>query len=304
MSRPIVALAKEATRYETVRRALELISEDLAKSLKGKRRVLIKPNFVSDSRQLAATHVDTVKAILDVVRPLCSDDVIIGEGSAGDTFTGYRNFGYLELNKRYGVRLIDLNSDDYVEIEIFDREFKEFPVRISKTVYESDYRISAAVMKTHDTVIATLSIKNMVVGSIVKPYKGMIHQGYQAINLNLYKIAKHIPVHLAVVDGFTAMEGNGPVSGDEVRMGIALAGLDPVAVDAVAAYIMGFNPMEIGYLYYCHRFRLGVADLSLIEVVGENPDKLRRKFKPHRNYSNQLNWKIPEHLLAGLNLTG
>ena len=297
-----VAVVRGATRYETVRGALELIREDIAESLKGRRRILVKPNFVSDRVQLAATHVDTVRAILDVIMPLSSGEVVVGEGSACDTFTGYRNFGYLKLRDEYGVKLLDLNVDDYVELEVFDRRFRRFNIRISKTVYECDYRISAAVMKTHDSVIATLSIKNMAVGSIVGHYKGRIHQGYQAINLNIYRIAKFIPVHLAVVDGFKAMEGNGPVGGEAVDMGVALAGLDPVAVDAVAAYMMGFDPMDIGYLYYCHRFGLGVADLSRIEVVGEDPSRLRRKFKPHWGYDRQLNWRIPEDVLARLNL--
>lgn len=295
-----VAVVRGATRYETVRGALELIRDDIAESLKGKRKVLVKPNFVSDSVQLAATHVDTVRAILDVVMPLSSGKVVIGEGSACDTFTGYRNFGYFRLREEYGVDLLDLNSDDYVELEVFDRKFRRFKIGVSRTVYECDYRISAAVMKTHDSVIATLSIKNMVVGSIVGYQKGRIHQGYQAINLNIFKIASFIPVHLAVVDGFKAMEGNGPVGGDEVDMRVALAGLDPVAVDAIAAYIMGFDPMNIGYLYYCHRFGLGVADLNRIEVVGEDPKKLRRKFRPHRSYEQQLNWKVPEEILAKL----
>jgi uncharacterized protein (DUF362 family) len=208
----------------------------------------------------------------------------------------------MDLKSEYGVELLDLNSDEYVEVNVFDEKFREFPIRISRTVYESDYRISAAVMKTHDFVIATLSIKNMAVGSIVKPYKSRIHQGYPAINLNIYKIAKFIPVHLAVVDGFKAMEGDGPVWGSEVPMGVALAGLDPVAVDAVSAYMMGFNPMDIGYIYYCHKFGLGDANIENIRVVGENIEVLKRKFKPHRTINRQLNWRIPQELLSRLNL--
>jgi uncharacterized protein (DUF362 family) len=297
-----VAVSRGASRYEAVKKALEFIRDDIARSIKGKRRVLIKPNFVSDSVQLAATHVDVVKALLDTIAPLTTGEIIIGEGSYGDTFKGYRNFGYMDLKSEYGVELLDLNSDEYVEVNVFDEKFREFPIRISRTVYESDYRISAAVMKTHDFVIATLSIKNMAVGSIVKPYKSRIHQGYPAINLNIYKIAKFIPVHLAVVDGFKAMEGDGPVWGSEVPMGVALAGLDPVAVDAVSAYMMGFNPMDIGYIYYCHKFGLGDANIENIRVVGENIEVLKRKFKPHRTINRQLNWRIPQELLSRLNL--
>ncbi|MEM3545870.1 MAG: DUF362 domain-containing protein [Candidatus Bathyarchaeia archaeon] len=302
MDKPVVAVSKGANRYDTVRKTLELIYDDIAESIKGKRKILIKPNFVSDSIQLAATHVDVVKAILDTITPLTTGEVLIGEGSYGDTFKGFRSFGYLKLRSEYGVELIDLNSDEYVEVSIFDGKFREFPIRISKTVYESDYRISAAVMKTHDFVIATLSIKNMAVGSIIKPFKSRIHQGYPAINLNIYKIAKFIPIHLAVVDAFKAMEGDGPVWGSEVSMGVALAGLDPVAVDSVAAYIMGFDPMNIGYIYYCHKFGLGNANIENIKIIGENIETVKRRFKPHRSIDKQLNWRIPQELLSQLDL--
>ncbi|MEM2848777.1 MAG: DUF362 domain-containing protein [Candidatus Bathyarchaeia archaeon] len=302
MDRPVVAVSRGANRYDTVKKTLELIRDDIAESIKGKRKILIKPNFVSDSIQLAATHVDAVKAILDTIMPLTNGEVLVGEGSYGDTFKGYRNFGYVKLRSEYGVELVDLNSDEYVEVNIFDGKFREFPVRVSRIVYESDYRISAAIMKTHDFVIATLSIKNMVVGSIIKPYKGRIHQGYPAINLNIYKIAKFIPVHLAVIDAFKAMEGDGPVWGNEVSMRMALAGLDPVAVDAVAAYTMGFNPMNIGYIYYCHKFGLGNANIESIRIIGENIETIKRRFKPHRTIDRQFNWRIPQGLLSQLDL--
>ncbi|MBS7617370.1 DUF362 domain-containing protein [Candidatus Bathyarchaeota archaeon] len=302
MGRSVVAVSRGAGRYETVKKTLELIRDDIAESIKGKRKILIKPNFVSDSIQLAATHVDAVRAILDTITPLTSGEILIGEGSYGDTFKGYRNFGYMKLRSEYSVELVDLNSDEYVEVNVFNGKFREFPVRVSRIVYESDYRISAAVMKTHDFVVATLSIKNMAVGSIIKPYKGRIHQGYPAINLNIYRIAKFIPVHLAVIDAFKAMEGDGPVWGSEVSMNAALAGLDPVAVDAVAAYIMGFNPMDIGYIYYCHKFGLGNANIENIRIVGENIETLKRGFKPHRTIDKQFNWRIPQELLSQLNL--
>jgi len=113
--KPIVAVSRGTSRYEAVKKALDAIHDDIARSIKGKRRILIKPNFVSDSVQLAATHVDVVKALLDTIVPLATGEIIIGEGSYGDTFKGYRNFGYMNLKSEYGVELLDLNSDEYVE---------------------------------------------------------------------------------------------------------------------------------------------------------------------------------------------
>lgn len=69
--------------------------------------------------------------------------------------------------------------------------------------------------KTHDLVIATLSLKNMAVGSLRT--KSACHAGYRGTNLNLYKLAPYVAPHLAVIDGYQGMEGNGPVSGDRVE---------------------------------------------------------------------------------------
>ena len=172
-------------------------------------------------------------------------------------------------------------------------------MRVAKTVIEADYRISPAVLKTHDCVIVTLSLKNMVMGSVLD--KRRMHQGFPAMNVNLYKVAELVPVHLAVIDGWRGMEGNGPVRGTAVDSRVALASTDFIAADAVAAKLMGFNPSEIGYLQYAggnYGFDpLGTADLSDIKLVGENLDSVERRFKPHYAYSEQKNWRIPDELL-------
>ena len=299
MTNAVVSIAKSGTRFQTVREALDRIRDAAGPGLRQNKRILIKPNFVSTSTPLAATHVDAVRAILEFVQEFGPKEVIIGEGPAGgDAAAGFKNYGYQPLAKEYGVQLVDLNQDDYVEVPIFDDKLHDTYVRLSRTVYEADYRVSAAVMKTHDTVIVTLSLKNMVVGSLVGGQKRRIHQGYAATNLDLYRVAARIPVHLAVLDGFKAMEGNGPVHGNEVDLGVALAGTDFIAVDSVGGYVMGFNPDEIGYLYYANRYGLGVSDLSRIVTVGVDPSKVRRRFQPHYGYERQRRWALPEDVLS------
>ena len=290
--KPTVALVRSESHYDGVYKALELIEDEIREDLKGKRKILVKPNFVSTKRQLAATHVDAVRAVLDMISKYYSGKIVIGEGPAvSSLMTGLKNFGYLDLQKEYDVEFVDLNEDDYVELEGYDSQLKPLKLRMSKTLVESDYRISVALPKTHDCVIATLSIKNVVVGGLVKGEKGKIHQGYRAINLNIAKLARYVMPHLGVIDGFVGMEGRGPVSGDPVDLRVAAASFYPVSLDAVMCKIMGFNPMDIGYLYYLDKWRIGVADLEKIEILGESIEGLVRKFKPHPRYQEMLNWK-------------
>jgi len=290
--RPTVAVVKSEGHYQGTKSALALIEDQIANSIKGKRRVLIKPNLVSTRRDLAVTHVEAVRAVLDVLLKHYSGDIAIGEGPAlGNLDEAIANFGYDKLREEYGVEFIDLNRDDYVELEGVDSGLQPLKFRVAKTLIESDYIVSVVKPKTHDCVVVTLSIKNVVVGGLVRGEKSKIHQGMKAININIAKLARHVMPSLGVIDGYIGMEGAGPVSGDPIKLGVSAASLHPVSLDAVMAKIMGFEPLNIGYLYHLNKWGIGVADLNGIEVLGEPISKVCIKFKPHPRYREQLKWR-------------
>ncbi len=289
---PVVSVVRSEGHYEGVKKALEVIEEQIAESLEGKRKVLVKPNFVSTRRELAVTHVDAVRAVLDVLCRHHSGQITLGEGSAlGSLSDAIHRFGYQRLIEEYGLKLVDLNEDEYVELEGVDTGLKPLRFRVSKTLLESDYIVSVAKPKTHDCVIVTLSIKNVVVGGLVRGEKSKIHQGTKAINLNIAKLARHVMPSLGVIDGYVGMEGSGPVSGDPVNLRVAAASLHPVSLDAVMAKIMGFDPLNVGYLYYLDLWGEGIANLDSIKVIGEPIDRVAVKFKPHPSYEAQLRWR-------------
>ena len=278
------------SRYGNVRAALEHIADQI--DVGGKRSVLIKPNFVSTRRQLAATHVDAVRAILDFLHERNIQDVVIAERAAiGKTYDGYRHFGYLPLQERYGVELVDLDHEDWVEAQLYDRKLQPVTVRVARRVVESDFRISVGPPKTHECTIVTLSLKNMVVGSLQD--RSTFHAGFQAVHLNLYALAPLVAPHLAVIDAFQGMEGNGPVNGDSVDLRVAIASTDFVAADTVATRITGHEPEEIGYLVYCNRGGLGVGDLHRIHLRGNvGLEEATVAFRKHPDYARERKWAI------------
>ncbi len=290
---PVVSVVKSNGYYEGSRNALKPFEDDIAENIKGKKMVLIKPNFVSTTVQLAATHVDTIKAVLDMLSEFYDGEIIIGEGPSGKSLVeAITNFGYDSLIDEYKIKTVDLNEDEFVELEGVDSFLKPLKFRVSKTLLESDYLISVAKPKTHDTVIATLSIKNVVVGSLVSlAEKEKIHQGAKAINENIARLGKHCMPDLALIDGFVGMEGTGPVDGNPVSLGVSSASLHPVSLDSVMAKLMGFDPLDIGYLHHLNDWGVGVADLNKITTVGEPIEKVYRKFKPHPTYRDQLKWR-------------
>ena len=329
----IVAVVKGPDRYKNIREALALLGDQ---AILGKKHV-IKPNFVSTEVRLAATHREAARAVVDFLREETGDSMIIAEGAAAsDTFKGYDRLGFNGLATIHGdVECRDLNRDAYEIVTLLDEELRPQSFRIAKTIWDSDHRISLAIPKTHDAAMVTLSLKNMVVGSLIRdmgcnlmnlvggfadhiiqivpsPLKSLLtfqglsrlgvtkisgsdkvklHQGYLNLHLFLYQLVRIIPPHLCILDGYVGMEGNGPVAGTKVDWHIAIAGSDGVAVDTVAAHLMGFDPKSIGYLHFCSEDRLGEGDINKIEIKGLPLEEGMCAFRPHQSYEAQLGWK-------------
>jgi len=113
----------------------------------------------------------------------------------------------------------------------------------------------------------------------------------EAMNRNLVALNARVKPHLSVIDAFTAMHREGPKHGTPVHLGTVIAGTDAVAADAVAAALMGFDPLSIGYLRYAQEAGLGQADLSRIQIVGDPLSSVRKTLVPHSNHAVQRYWE-------------
>ena len=307
-----VALTTGDNRADLAFRALQPFSKQVKQAI-GNRRVVLKPNNVSTEIPLCATHVDTLEGILEFLKSIRKlDNVIIAESAAnGPTFDGFSNYGYFKLAEKYPVKFMDLDQEGNEILYVFDeKDFRPHPVRFSKIMLSPDsYIVSVARMKTHDRAVVTLSLKNIVFGSPVKDPgfafgrrgregarsdKAIVHgSGCRGINYNLYSMASQLHPHLAVIDGFEGMEGNGPSRGTPVDHRVCVASTDWLAADRVAVELMGIDFGMIGYLNYCSQTGLGMADLKRIEVIGEQIENHIKHYRLHDNIENQLIWQKP-----------
>ena len=122
-----VAHVRGSDRYDNVRQALARIADEI--DLVGKKRVLIKPNFVVTHKPLAATHVDAVRAVLDFVRERYDGSITIAEGpSVEPAAEGFRLQGYEPLVESHEVTLSDLNHDETVPVNVYDWKLR--PLRL------------------------------------------------------------------------------------------------------------------------------------------------------------------------------
>jgi uncharacterized protein (DUF362 family) len=172
----------------------------------------------------------------------------------------------------------------------------------------TSFVISAAKFKTHDRVVATLSLKNIAVGAPIKRNGGekaeggylgnsdkpVVHGGgFRGINFNLFALASQLHPHLAVIDGYEGMEGRGPGNGTPVNSRVCVASPDWLAADRVSLELMGIDFAKVGYLNYCAQAGLGEADLAKIEIVGPALKDYIKTYKLPDNMDQQLIWMKP-----------
>lgn len=160
--RPRVALVRGASRRDGVRAALDVLRVELAPLVRG--TVLIKPNLGCGiiPKQRAATHADALRGVLDFVVSCAPERVLVAEGGQ-DAAAKYQAFGFEAVVREYGARFVDLNEESRWEpLTVADLRGGQLRVGMSRTVLEADCRISLAMPKTHDLVVASLSLKNMM----------------------------------------------------------------------------------------------------------------------------------------------
>ena len=126
MPRSQVALFRGDDRRANIQKALEQID---GIDLSAKKRVLIKPNFVSPHVPLAVTHADAVRAVLEFVRERYDGPIVIAEGPATRPASeGFELNGYSTLAEEFDTSLLDLNHDESVPVDVFDRHLR--PLRL------------------------------------------------------------------------------------------------------------------------------------------------------------------------------
>jgi uncharacterized protein (DUF362 family) len=308
--RATVSLVNGEDRRRNVYNALLAIDDQIRPALKRKKHVLLKPNTVAVSNQLGSTHVDALRGILDYLAERYRGPVVIADSSKDCTWDAYENFLYNRVLTEYRplkVSFVDLNEDPRPVVhEIVDRDLHLTQVRLASRLFDPEaFILGCAILKAHDNVVATLSVKNLVMAApLHNPRnestkwhdKSRYHQGYRQIQMNIALTAKRMRPFwgATVIDGYEGMEGEGPIRGTPVPSRLAIASTDFVAADRIGVETMRVNPAWPGYLQYCCNAGLGQYDLAKIDLRGSaSLSEVRKTYKLHPRIEKQIEWLGP-----------
>ena len=207
-------------------------------------RILIKPNLNANMNALTGNTTDLrlIAAVIEYLKDRGYKNIIIGEG----TNSGYyrNNISVISrlkvdaLAEYYGVRVVDLNHSEQVEIGFEDG----VKAGIAKEVVEADLLINMPKLKTHFEVGMSVCLKNLMGCLVGQANKKKTHK---SLAENILNINKHIKPNLHIVDGLIAMEGLGPTRGKPKNMGIVIVGTDPYLIDMACARIASFDYREV-----------------------------------------------------------
>jgi len=231
---------------EKVREALNLIGFQIKQGSK----VLLKPNVLSAKipDEAITTHPALINAVCFILKEKkCKISIgdSSGIGAFGGTKEAFKKTGIEEISKRYNAELIPFEESKIAYTEINGKILKG--IHVSKSLLDADFIINMPKLKTHSLVGYTGAVKNMF-GIIPGGKKSYYHKicgnqiTFADLLIDIYNC--RIP-NLNIMDGIVGMEGNGPAAGKIKKTGIIIASKSGVALDFVAAKIIGFKTEDI-----------------------------------------------------------
>ncbi|MGD2200111.1 MAG: DUF362 domain-containing protein [Candidatus Bathyarchaeota archaeon] len=292
--KPQVAIVRaEGSLEDAVREAVSLLG-GIGDFARPGETILVKPNlFTTISAEKGATTDLRIFMALTRMLQEAGAEPVVGECPATSSYARpdivFDGLGVREVCREAGVEINVLDREEPVRVESQGAEVQGefwFP----RFALECDGIFNVPKLKTHTLTKMTCAVKNLF-GLQQGGTKANHHvqtgndpESFSHLLVDLYACIRD-QVTLNVVDAVVAMEGEGPTTGDPVDLGLVIAGDDAVAVDLVAAAVMGWDPLEVGTSFLAVERGLGPKSLEGIEVVGEQIPKVARGLRRPQTHS-------------------
>jgi len=226
--------------------------------------VVVKPQFIADFIRFLKT--------LDPKSITVAESAFIEENMEKK----FKSMKLKEVIDDSNVEIINLDKHTHEKVEFFDRK-----IEISKIILDADVVINMPIFKTHGETTISIGMKNLK-GTLSANSKKIFHRfGLSKSIAELSKILKkHDKPTLTLIEGLVGLEGLGPLqTGKPKEIGCIILGKNTVSVDAVAAAVMGIDPMTIEHVKLGQENGVGQADLSRINVIGDKINDVKVQFE-------------------------
>lgn len=279
ISKPRVILRKcEDYSTDRIRGIIRESVADLGHDIKGK--VFIKPNVVSANRAYihnSYTQPAVVESMVGVLRERNINDIIIGEsgGYGIPSRLFLKEAGYFDLARRLNVPVLDMNEYHSTKIQL-KKGVCHKDMMLSDLIREADYKIWMPKLKYHIFASITNALKLNI--GILQHSERMLYHDHRIHEKIVDMLEAGYP-DLVVSDAIDITYGfeSAPYP---VRLGMLIISDNPLAADAVAAYIMGYKPEEVQHLRIASERGYGSLKLKDISIEGDaDIEKMRRKPK-------------------------
>ncbi|UCH81856.1 MAG: DUF362 domain-containing protein [Nitrospiraceae bacterium] len=276
MSHTDVYLATSTDPYTGACEALDALHF----SVTGK-NVYIKPNLTGGrpSCEGLTSDIGLVRAVLERLNGCAR--ITIGE-SCSDTANAFKDLGYVRLAEEFpNVQLEDIRTAPVVWKPV-PRSFHTAEIPFNASVFEHDYIINIAKMKTHSLAGVTLCLKNIFGFVPTRKQKLMYHPFIRRALLDMNQV---VHSHFCMVDGIWGNEFD-EVQSTPKKTGAVIAGDDLLAVDIVAAEVMGINLSNID----TYRMAFEMWHDPEINLLGGELDDVKTRYRQGALFSTRLRY--------------
>jgi len=263
---PALAIAKGTDRIEMVGRILEALG-GMNRFVRPGDRVVVKVNaaFASPPAISATSHPDLVQAVVMACREAGAADVVVTDNPINDPASCFRLTGIGPAAEAAGARVVLPTADQFAGVSLAGgRLIRNWPVLVGPLA-QADCLIGVAPLKDHHRSGASMTIKNWY--GLLGGRRNVFHQDIHTI---ITELAALVRPTLVILDAVTAMMHNGPTGGsisDLSDTNTIVAGVDPVAVDAAGAQILGRRLDQLPHLQQAADAGLGILDYQTLNPV-------------------------------------
>jgi uncharacterized protein (DUF362 family) len=226
--------------------------------------VVLKPNIGWDRvpQQAANTNPEVVQTVARLCFDAGAKKVVVTDVSCNDPRRCFKRSGIASSAEAVGATVMLPEERRFRDYKLNGELLSVWP--IYTPIVEADKVINLPIVKHHNLSHATMGMKNWY--GLLGGRRNQLHQN---IDMSVADLATFIRPTLTILDAYRVLVSNGPQGGnlDDVKlMKTVIAGIDPVAIDAYGATLLGLRAEQLPYITIAHQRGLGNKNYQELDM--------------------------------------